>query len=88
MMMMMTMNLRNLGRIASKLTKPPKVQLVHFLILSNIDYWNALFSNTPEHLLRKLTKVICCKEIYFLTSWFCFAYAFATIFENLSFFTS
>ena len=31
-------NLRNLGRIASKLTKPLKVQLVHSLILSHIHY--------------------------------------------------
>ena len=31
-------NLRNLGRIASKLTKPLKIQLVHSLILSHIDY--------------------------------------------------
>ena len=36
-------NLRNLGRIASKLTKPLKIQLVHSLILSHIDYCNALF---------------------------------------------
>ena len=36
-------NLRNLGRIASKLTKPPKVQLDHSLIMSQIDYCNALF---------------------------------------------
>ena len=51
-------NLRNLGRIASKLTKPLKVQLVHFLILSHIDYCNALFYNLPEYLLHKLTKVL------------------------------
>ena len=38
-------NLHNLGRIASKLTKPLKVQLVHSLILSHIDYCNALFYN-------------------------------------------
>ena len=51
-------NLRNLGRIASKLTKPLKVQLVHSLILSHIDYCNALFYNLPEYLLHKLTKVL------------------------------
>ena len=34
-------NLRNLGRIASKLTKPLKVQLDHSLLLSQIDYCNA-----------------------------------------------
>ena len=51
-------NLRNLGRIASKLTKPLKFQLVHSLILSHIDYYNALFYNLPEYLLLKLTKVL------------------------------
>ena len=51
-------NLRNLGRIASKLIKPLKVQLVHSLILSHIDYCNALFYNLPEYLLHKLTKVL------------------------------
>ena len=51
-------NLRNLGRIASKLTKPLKVQLVHSLILSHIDYCNALFYNLPKYLLHKLTKVL------------------------------
>ena len=50
--------LRNLGRIASKLTKPLKIQLVHSLILSHIDYCNALFYNLPEYLLHKLTKVL------------------------------
>ena len=51
-------NLRNLGRIASKLTKPLKIQLVHSLILSHIDDCNALFYNLPEYLLHKLTKVL------------------------------
>ena len=51
-------NLRNLGRTASKLTKPLKVQLVHSLILSHIDYCNALFYNLPEYLSHKLTKVL------------------------------
>ena len=51
-------NLRNLGRISSKLTKPLKVQLVHSLILSHIDYCNALFYNLPEYLLHKLTKTL------------------------------
>ena len=50
-------NLRNLDRIACKLTKPLKVQLVHSLILSYIDYCNALFYNLPEYLSHKLTKV-------------------------------
>ena len=51
-------NLRNLGIISSKLTKPLKLQLVHSLILSHIDYCNALFYNLPEYLLHKLTKVL------------------------------
>ena len=42
-------NLRNLGRIASKLAKPLKVQLVHSLILSHIDYCNALSYNLSEY---------------------------------------
>ena len=51
-------NLRNLGRIASKLTKVLKVQLVRSLMLFHIDYCNALFRNIPEYLLHKLTKVL------------------------------
>lgn len=51
-------NLRNLGRIASKLSRSLKIQLVHSLILSHIDYCNALFYNLPEYLLHKLTKVL------------------------------
>ena len=43
-------NLRNLGRIASKLTKLLKVLLFHSLILSDIEYCNALFYNLPDHL--------------------------------------
>ena len=46
-------NLHNLGRIVSKLTKPLKVQLVHSLMLSHIDYCKALFYNLPEYLLHK-----------------------------------
>ena len=51
-------NLRNLGRIASKLTKTLKVQLVHSLILSHFYYCNALSYNLPKYLLPKLTKVL------------------------------
>ena len=51
-------NLCNLGRIASKLTKLMKVQVVHSLILSSIDYCNAVFCNLPKDLLLKLTKVV------------------------------
>ena len=48
-------NLRNLGRIASKLSIDLKIQLVHSMILSLIDYCNALFYDLPEILLKKLT---------------------------------
>ena len=51
-------NLRNSGRIASKLTKVLKVQLVRSLMLFHIGYCNALFRNIPEYLLHKLTKVL------------------------------
>ena len=47
----------NFGRITPKLTKTLKIQPVHCLILSHIDYNNALFYNIPEYLLHKLTKV-------------------------------
>ena len=51
-------NLRNLGRIASKLSIDLKIQLVHSMILSHIDYCNAFFYDLPEMLLKKLTKVL------------------------------
>lgn len=51
-------NLRNLGRIGSKLSKELKIQLVHSMIFSHIDYCNALYFNLPEYLPRKLTKVL------------------------------
>ena len=46
-------SLRNLGRIASKLLKTLKVQLLHYLTLSRIDYCNSLFYNLPEYLSHK-----------------------------------
>ena len=52
------LNLRNIGRIASKLSRNLKNQLVHLLILSHIDYCNALLYNLPAYLLHKLTKVL------------------------------
>ena len=51
-------NLRNLGRIASKLSIDLKIQLVHSMILSHIDYCNAHFYDLPKMLLKKLTKVL------------------------------
>ena len=52
------LNLPNMGRIALKLSRTLKIQLIHSLILSHIDYCNALFYNLLEYLLHKLTKVL------------------------------
>ena len=51
-------NFRNLGRIASKLSMKLKIQLIHSMILSHLDYCNALFYGLPGCLLNKLTKVL------------------------------
>ena len=51
-------NLRNLGRIASKLSIKLKIQLVYSMILSHLNYCNALFYGLPDYLLLKLTKVL------------------------------
>ena len=52
-------NSPNFGRIAFKLTKTLKIQLVYFLILSHIDYCKDLFYNLLEYLLHsKFTKVL------------------------------
>ena len=40
--------------------------IVHSLILSYIDYCNALFYNLLEYLLHKLTKVILCAAVRFI----------------------
>ena len=53
-------NLCNICRIASKLTKPLKVQVVYSLILSHINYCNALFYNLPEYFLH------CWQKLYIL----------------------
>ena len=50
-------NLRNLGRIASKLSMKLKIQLIYSMILSHLDYCNALFYGLPDYFLNKLTKV-------------------------------
>ena len=52
------LNLRNIGKFASKLSRNLKIQLVHSLILSHIDYCYALFYNLPAYLLHRLTKVL------------------------------
>ena len=51
-------NLRNLGRIASKLSMKLKIQLIHSMILSHLDYCNALFYGLSDYSLNKLTKVL------------------------------
>ena len=51
-------NLRNLGKIASKLSVKLKIQLVHSMILCHLDYCNALFYGLLDCMLRRLTKVL------------------------------
>ena len=51
-------NLRNLGKIASKLSVKLKIQLVHSMILCHLDDCNALFYGLPGCTLRRLTKVL------------------------------
>ena len=51
------MNLRNIGRIGNKLQHSLKVQLVHSLILSRIDYCNSIYCNMPENCTSKLQKI-------------------------------
>ena len=51
-------NLRNLGRIASKLSMKLKIQLIHSMTLSHLDYCNALFYGLPDYLLNKLTEML------------------------------
>ena len=52
------LNLCNLGRIGSKLSHELKLQLVHSMILSHLDYCNALYYHLPVYLLKKLTGVL------------------------------
>ena len=54
----LNLNLRNLGRIGSKLSNKLKLQLVHAMILSHLDYCNALYYNLPVYLLKKLSGVL------------------------------
>ena len=51
-------NLRNLGKIASKLSAKLKIQLVHSMSLCHLDYCNALFYGLPVCMLRRHTKVL------------------------------
>ena len=51
-------NLRNLGKIASKLSLKLKIQLVHSMLFCHLDYCNALFYGLPDCMLHRLTKVL------------------------------
>lgn len=51
------MNLRNLERIGSKLSKDLKIQLVHSNILSHIDYCNAVYGGLSEANIQRLQKI-------------------------------
>ena len=51
------MNLRNLRRIGSKLSKDLKTQLVHSCILSQIDYCNAVYGSLNESQIQLLQKL-------------------------------
>ena len=51
------MNLRDLQRIGSKLTRDLKVQLVHSMIFSHLDYCNSVFGALAESNLNKLQKI-------------------------------
>ena len=51
------MNLRNLGRIGSKLDKSLKIQLVHSCIHSILDYCNGTFGSLTNNQVNELQKV-------------------------------
>ena len=51
------MNLRNLGRIASKLDRGLKIQLVHSCIHSLLDYCNGTFGSLSDKQIHQLQKI-------------------------------
>ncbi len=51
------LNLRNIGRIGSKLSKSLKIQLVHVCIHSILDYCNAAYFGLTKLQLKKLQKI-------------------------------
>ena len=51
------MNLRNLQRIGSKLSHNLKIQLVHSMVFSHLDYCNCVFGSLSEMNLNKLQKI-------------------------------
>ena len=52
------LNLCNLSRIGSKLSNKLKLQLVHSMIVSHLDYCYALHYNLPFYLLKKLSGML------------------------------
>ena len=52
------LNLCNMSRIALKFSLSIKIQLIHSLILSHMDYCNPLFYNSPAYLHHKFTEVL------------------------------
>ena len=50
--------LSNLKKIGKYLTKDIKTMLVKTLILSKLDYCNALYTNLPNYLIKKLQNVL------------------------------
>ena len=64
-----------------------KIQLLHSLILSYLDYLLLqclVLLHTGMFIAQVDKSFVCCREIYFWTLWFCFAF----ISEKPLFFTS
>ena len=51
------MNLRNIGRLGNKLSRPLKVKLVHSMVLSILDMRNASYGGITASQLNSLQKV-------------------------------
>ena len=53
-------NLRNLGKIASKLSVKLKIQLVHSMMLCHLGYCNGLFYGLPDCIICCIDLPKCC----------------------------
>ena len=51
-------NLINISHISKYIDRNSRIKLVHGLVLSNIDYCNAMYINLPNYQLRELQTVI------------------------------
>ena len=71
--------------MASKLSKTLKVQVVLSLVLFYTDYCNTLLL-TYQNIIAPVDKILHAALRLIFQQWFCFAYAYATIFEKLSYF--